>query len=84
MNPCNDAMGAEEGMMGCGATRCEERQQDAYTLKVHAGAYGVGVEYVYSMVQEAPQSANHPPLVVAKGKGSLPTDLTLVISYFVK
>jgi nicotinamidase-related amidase len=35
-------------------------------LKVHAGAYGVGVEYAYSMVHKAPQSAKHPHVV--KGK----------------
>lgn len=35
-------------------------------LKVHAGAYGVGVEYAYSMVHKAPQSAKVPHVVVGK------------------
>lgn len=35
-------------------------------LKPQAGAYGVGVEYAYSMVHKAPQSAKHPH-VVKKG-----------------
>ena len=36
-------------------------------LKVHAGAYGVGVEYAYSMVHNAPQSAKHPHKPANKG-----------------
>lgn len=32
-------------------------------LKEHAGAYGVGVEYAYSMVHKAPQSARKPQVV---------------------
>ncbi|MBY0401123.1 hydrolase [Myxococcota bacterium] len=37
-------------------------------VKEHAGAYGNGVEYAYSMVHKAPQSAKSPQKVVAKGK----------------
>ena len=33
-------------------------------LKQHAGAYGVGVEYAYTMVHKAPQSAHSPHIVV--------------------
>lgn len=36
-------------------------------LKEHAGAYGVGVEYAYSMVHKAPQSAKSPQVVSAAG-----------------
>jgi len=32
-------------------------------LKQHAGAYGVGVEYAYTMVHDAPQSAQRPQVV---------------------
>ncbi|MBL8484340.1 MAG: hydrolase [Rhodocyclaceae bacterium] len=32
-------------------------------LKQHAGAYGAGVEYAYTMVHKAPQSAKEPQLV---------------------
>jgi nicotinamidase-related amidase len=32
-------------------------------LKQHAGAYGVGVEYAYTMVHKAPQSAQKPQVV---------------------
>lgn len=32
-------------------------------LKNHAGAYGVGVEYAYTMVHHAPQSAQKPQIV---------------------
>ncbi|MEM7313083.1 MAG: hydrolase [Planctomycetota bacterium] len=32
-------------------------------LKEHAGAYGVGVEYAYTMVHKAPQSAKSPQVV---------------------
>lgn len=32
-------------------------------LKEHAGAYGVGVEYAYTMVHKAPQSAKSPQIV---------------------
>lgn len=36
-------------------------------LKEHAGAYGVGVEYAYTMVHKAPQSAKSPQKVVGGG-----------------
>ncbi|WP_437923449.1 hydrolase [Sorangium sp. So ce291] len=36
-------------------------------LKQHAGAYGVGVEYAYTMVHHAPQSAVKPQIVPKKG-----------------
>jgi len=36
-------------------------------LRPQAGAYGVGVEYAYSMVHKAPQTAKYPQVV--KGKG---------------
>lgn len=32
-------------------------------LKQHAGAYGIGVEYAYTMVHKAPQSAKTPQVV---------------------
>jgi hypothetical protein len=32
-------------------------------LKQHAGAYGVGIEYAYTMVHHAPQSAQKPQVV---------------------
>jgi hypothetical protein len=32
-------------------------------LKQHAGAYGSGVEYAYTMVHHAPQSALKPQIV---------------------
>jgi hypothetical protein len=35
-------------------------------LKVQAGAYGVGVEYAYTMVHHAPQSAQKPQVVPQK------------------
>jgi nicotinamidase-related amidase len=35
-------------------------------LKGHAGAYGVGVEYAYTMVHHAPQSAQKPQVVPKK------------------
>ncbi len=35
-------------------------------LKQHAGAYGSGVEYAYTMVHKAPQSAKVPQVVAAK------------------
>src|SRR5262252_9964963 len=35
-------------------------------IKQHGGAYGVGVEYAYTMVHKAPQSAVKPQLVPAK------------------
>ena len=35
-------------------------------LKQHAGAYGSGVEYAYTMVHKAPQSAKSPQKVAAK------------------
>lgn len=37
-------------------------------LRQHAGAYGSGVEYAYTMVHKAPQSAKVPHKVVSKGK----------------
>jgi hypothetical protein len=37
-------------------------------IKQHAGAYGAGVEYCYTLVHKAPQSAKKPH-VVAKGRG---------------
>lgn len=36
-------------------------------LKRQAGAYGVGVEYAYTMVHHAPQSAQQPQLVAKPG-----------------
>jgi len=35
-------------------------------LKAHAGAYGSGVEYAYTMVHKAPQSAQKPQVVPKK------------------
>jgi nicotinamidase-related amidase len=35
-------------------------------LKQHAGAYGIGVEYTYTMVHKAQQSAKHPHKVAMK------------------
>jgi len=35
-------------------------------LKQHAGAYGAGVEYAYTMVHHAPQSAQRPQVVPKK------------------
>src|SRR5438309_6832398 len=35
-------------------------------LKQHAGAYGAGVEYAYTMVHHAPQSAQKPQVVLKK------------------
>jgi len=32
-------------------------------LREHGGAYGAGIEYTYSMVHKAPQSAQHPHVV---------------------
>lgn len=37
-------------------------------LKQHAGAYGVGVEYAYTMVHHAPQSAQKPQVVPKKAE----------------
>lgn len=37
-------------------------------LRQHAGAYGSGVEYAYTMVHKAPQSAQVPHKVVGKAK----------------
>jgi nicotinamidase-related amidase len=47
-------------------------------LKQHAGAYGVGVEYAYTMVHHAPQSAQKPQIVPPKisrdhGRGAVTT-----------
>lgn len=36
-------------------------------IKQHGGAYGVGVEYAYTMVHKAPQSAVKPQVVPKKG-----------------
>lgn len=36
-------------------------------LKQQAGAYGIGVEYAYTMVHKAPQSAQKPQVVPQKG-----------------
>ena len=43
---------------------------DALTslLREHAGAYGSGVEYAYTMVHKAPQSARSPQKVASKAK----------------
>ena len=38
-------------------------------LKQQAGAYGVGVEYAYTMVHHAPQSARKPQVVTKKSGG---------------
>ena len=38
-------------------------------LKQQAGAYGSGVEYAYTMVHHAPQSAQKPQVVPAKVSG---------------
>jgi len=38
-------------------------------LKEHAGAYGSGIEYAYTMVHKAPQSAKSPQKVTRKSKG---------------
>ena len=35
-------------------------------LKQQAGAYGIGVEYAYTMVHHAPQSAQKPQIVPKK------------------
>jgi nicotinamidase-related amidase len=35
-------------------------------LRKHAGAYGIGVEYAYTMVHHAPQSAQKPQIVPKK------------------
>ena len=35
-------------------------------IKLHGGAYGAGVEYAYTMVHKAPQSALKPQVVAAK------------------
>jgi hypothetical protein len=37
-------------------------------LKQHAGAYGVGVEYAYTMVHHAAQSAIKPQVVAKKAE----------------
>jgi nicotinamidase-related amidase len=37
-------------------------------LKKHAGAYGSGIEYAYTMVHKAPQSAKSPQKVAGKAK----------------
>jgi len=38
-------------------------------LKQQAGAYGIGVEYAYTMVHHAPQSAKKPQVVSKNGAG---------------
>jgi nicotinamidase-related amidase len=50
-------------------------RQDTYndviaTVKEHAGGYGVGVEYAYTMVHKQPQSAGKPHVVVTRGKAA--------------
>src|SRR2546426_10447399 len=40
-------------------------------LKQQGGAYGVGVEYAYTMVHHAPQSAQQPQIVTKKVAGDL-------------
>src|SRR5207237_10755125 len=39
-------------------------------LKQHAGAYGSGVEYAYTMVHKAPQSAKKPQIVSKKAQSA--------------
>ena len=39
-------------------------------LKQHAGAYGSGVEYAYTMVHKAPQSAKTPQIVPSRAKAA--------------
>jgi nicotinamidase-related amidase len=39
-------------------------------LKQHAGAYGSGIEYAYTMVHKAPQSAKSPQKVAGRAKHS--------------
>ena len=39
-------------------------------VKTHCGAYGVGVEYAYTMVHHAPQSAQKPQIVPKKKDGN--------------
>lgn len=46
--------------------RREHYDQLMSLLKVHAGAYGSGVEYAYTMVHHAPQSAEKPQIVTKK------------------
>jgi len=41
-------------------------------LKQHAGAYGSGVEYAYTMVHKAPQSAKAPQVVSKKAPAAAP------------
>jgi nicotinamidase-related amidase len=36
-------------------------------LKQHTGAYGSGIEYAYTMVHKAPQSAIKPQVVTSRG-----------------
>ena len=44
-------------------------------LKQQAGAYGVGVEYAYTMVHHAPQSAVKPQVVPKKPAIEVPVDM---------
>ena len=37
-------------------------------LRPQAGAYGIGVEYAYTMVHHAPQSAQKPQIVPKKAR----------------
>jgi hypothetical protein len=46
--------------------RREHYNQLMDLLKPQAGAYGVGVEYAYTMVHHAPQSAVKPQIVAKK------------------
>src|SRR5207247_2245739 len=41
-------------------------------LKPQAGAYGIGIEYAYTMVHHAPQSAQKPQIVPKKAAGDGP------------
>jgi len=50
------------------ANRGALRQPDG-TAQQHAGAYGIGVEYAYTMVHHAPQSAKVPQVVPKEGNG---------------
>ena len=41
-------------------------------LKQHGGAYGSGIEYAYTMLHKAPQSANKPQVVTKKTLSAVP------------
>ena len=54
--------------------QCDWKNKEHYNalmglLKQQAGAYGVGVEYAYTMVHHAPQSAQKPQIVPKKVAG---------------